>query len=253
MPGPHTESIAALQELDRLDQELLALRAEAADTPAGLAARAAEIQAAAEARAAIASELAAVEAKQRDAERELNDIERRTERANKRMSALTSAEQIAATERELSQLAELQDEVEGTVLELMEETDGLGDRLTAAIDAIGGAERQLGEDESTWELRAAVVEGRIGELVGAIDVLRPTIDKEAMKAYTIGFENRRNRSRRGVTYTEGIMCTMCRTEAPARWVNEARNGDGIHRCLGCKRVLVGAAETDDAQDVEEPA
>ncbi len=250
MPGPHTESIAALQELDRLDQELLGLRAEALETPSELAVRAAEIKAATEARDAIASELAAMEAKQRDAERELNDIERRIERANKRIGALTSAEQIAATERELGQLGELQDEIEGTVLELMEEIDGLGDRLTAANNAIGGAERQLEEDQGTWAARAVVVEGRIGELVGAIDVLRPRIDKEAMKAYTIGFENRRNRSRRGVTYTEGIMCTMCRTEAPARWVNEARNGDGVHRCLGCKRVLVGAVETDD-EDAEE--
>ena len=41
------------------------------------------------------------------------------------------------------------------VVEFMEESDGLGDRLTAANDVICGAQRVLGEDQRTWAARAA--------------------------------------------------------------------------------------------------
>ncbi|MCO4771106.1 MAG: hypothetical protein KDA24_13815 [Deltaproteobacteria bacterium] len=251
MPGPFTEDIARLIQLDALDQELLALQAEQVETPQALETRRGDIAAASEARDAIASELQTQEAKQRDAERELEEVERRQARAHKRMESLSTNEQIAATEREIAKLGEQIDTLEGDVLEVMEEVDGLTERLASATSAIDGAQAGLDADKATWDPRQAVITGRIAELEAAIGEVKPTIGAEAAKAYLIGYENRGNRHHRGATFTDGVMCTMCRTEAPARWVNEARNGDGIHRCLGCKRVLVGAAPKTEGADDEE--
>ncbi len=250
MPGPCADALASLITLDALDQELLALRAEAARVPAELAARQTEIGEASKARDALTETLGAKRSAQREAERELEDVERRTERAHKRMENLFTNEQIAATQREIAQLGDRQDALEGTILELMEEVDDLEGRESSANEAIDGAQASLDADSAAWEARNGVVTARIAALEGEVAALKPTIDGEAMKAYVIGFENRRNRHHRGVTWTEGIMCTQCRTEAPARWVNEAMNGDGIHRCLGCKRVLVGAAPVDDEAEEE---
>jgi len=250
MPGPCADALASLITLDALDQELLALRAESETVPAGLTERGAEIQAASEARDALSAALAGKRTAQREAERELEDVERRIGRAHKRMENLFTNEQIAATQREIAQLGDRQDALEGTILELMEEVDDLEGREGSANEAIESAQGALDADAAAWEARRAVVTARVGVLESEIGTLKPTIDAEAMKAYVIGFENRRNRHHRGVTWTEGVMCIQCRTEAPARWVNEAMNGDGIHRCLGCKRVLVGAAPSVD-EDAEE--
>jgi len=248
MPGPHTEAIALLRDLDALDQELLALQAELATTPVGLAERRSDIAGASLARDAIAEKLAEHQSRQRDHERDLEGIEGRQKRANKRLEALFVAEQIAATEREIGQLAEQRDEEEFAILELMEQIDVLSGQLASANQAITEAESSVSSDQAVWDGRTPVVQARIAALQTAIEQLTPTIPHEAMKAYRIGYDNRNNRRHQGVTLTEGVMCILCRTEIPARWVNESRNGDGIHRCLGCKRVLGGAAPKSEADE-----
>lgn len=240
MPGPYTAALALLRDLDALDQELLALQAELVTTPVGLAERRSDIAGASLARDAIAEKLAEHQSRQRDHERDLEAIETRQTRASKRLEALFVAEQISATEREIGQLGEQKDQEELAILELMEETDELSGQLDSANRAISEAESSVAADQTVWDARLPVVQGRITELEAAVGALTPSIPHEAMKAYRIGYDNRNNRRHQGVTLTDGVMCVLCRTEIPARWVNESRNGDGIHRCLGCKRVLGGA-------------
>jgi|GEM_PF-2484202 len=251
MAGPYTEAIKQLIELDALDQELLALRAERAETPNKLVAQEAEIGIAAEARDLIAARLATAQSGQRSHEADLEDVERRRTRASKRLEALYVAEQISATEREITQLGEQADELEMSILEFMEQVDVASAELERANGAIAHADKGLASDKVAWEARVPVVDARITELDAAVAALIPQISGEAHKAYRIGYENRSNRRRQGCTRTDGVMCILCRTEIPARWVNEARNGDGIQRCLGCKRVLVGAAP--DTEGSEEGA
>jgi predicted nucleic acid-binding Zn-ribbon protein len=253
MSGPHLATLAQLVDLDALDQELLALRAEQAKTPVGLAARKAEIGSAGEARDAIAQRLASHGARQRELERELEGVEKRAQRARDRLPVLSTSEQIAATEREILHLGEQRDEHEFAILEEMEQVDVLKAQLSSADEALARANASLSQDSEAWSARSAAVAARVTELEAAIAALTPQIAHDGYKAYRIGFENRNNRNHIGVTRTDGIMCVQCRTEVPARWVNEARRGEGIHRCPGCKRVLVGAAPKADTDDDGAPA
>lgn len=239
MAGRVADQLALLVDLDRLDQELIALRAEEKDVPQAIATRRADLDARTAARDGLKEQLEATKKANRDGERQLEMIERRAARATKRLDGLFVSSQIDATQREIEQLAEQKDEIEMTVLEGMEEADSLAEQLAVAEKALVDGQQQLDSVAAAWEARRPELETRCGELEAAQDEVVPKIHKDTLRKYMVGLENRQNSRPRGITRTEGIMCTMCQVDIPVRWVNEARQGDGVHNCLGCKRVLVG--------------
>ncbi len=242
MAGRVADQLAALVELDLLDQELIALRNEEKSAPVAIAAIERSLSTHVSARDDLSARLESTKKANRDGERELDLIERRATRAEKRLDGLFVSSQIEATRREMEQLAEQKDEVEIAVLEGMEVADALADELVAAKQAVTESEAGLSIARAGWAERAPVLSARCAELETAQDAVLPNVHKDTLRMYMVGLENRLNSAPRGVTRTDGIMCTMCQTDIPVRWVNEARQGDGIHKCLCCKRVLVGKVE-----------
>ncbi len=239
MAGRVADQLEALIELDLLDQELISLRNEEKAAPEAIAALERGLATCTSARDDLSTRLESTQKANRDGERELELIERRAARAEKRLDGLFVSSQIEATKREMEQLAEQKDEVEIAVLEGMEVADTLADELVAAKQAVTEAEAGLTVARAAWAERSPVLTARCVELEAAQDQVLPTIHKDTLRMYMVGLENRQNSTPRGITRTDGIMCTMCQTDIPVRWVNEARQGEGIHKCLCCKRVLVG--------------
>ncbi len=239
MAGRVADQLEALVELDLLDQELIGLRNEEKAAPVTLAALERDLDARVSARDAVSGKLEATKKANRDGERQLELIEHRATRAEKRLDGLFVSSQIEATKREIEQLAEQKDEVEIAVLEGMEVADTLAEELVAAKQAVIEVEGGLTVARAAWAERAPVLSARCKELEAAQDTVLPKVHKDTLRMYMVGLENRQNSTPRGVTRTDGIMCTMCQTDIPVRWVNEARTGEGIHKCLCCKRVLVG--------------
>ena len=250
MAGRFSEELALLVDLDTLDQELLELRAEQRDVPKSIAVRQSELVRLTGVRDALGVSLDATKKITRDGERNLEAIERRVARATKRLEELFVSTQIEATEREIIQLGEQQDEAEVTVLESMELVDALTEQLTSATLAVAEAEALLDAAQAAWDARRPVVQARVATLEGEHAVVTGKITRETLRKYLVGFENRQNSRPRGITRTDGIMCTMCQLDVPVRWVNEARTGDGVHACLGCKRVIAGKVD-DSASDIDD--
>jgi len=239
MAGLYVEHLALLVELDRLDQELIGLRAEQRNVPKAIAARQAQLDGLIAEQERVGALLDTQKKTNRDGERELELIERRSARARKRLDGLFVSSQIEATEKEIAALAEQKDEVEFAVLEGMEEADALAAALATAQQAVLDGQSELSSVMSAWAARSPEVAARLDELEVAQKQVVPKIHKDTLRMYMVGLENRQNTQPRGITRSDGINCTMCQTDLPVRWVNEARVGDGVHACLGCKRVLVG--------------
>lgn len=239
MPGRVADQLASLVELDLLDQELIALRTEEKNAQPVLAGLRQALASRTLERDTVAGKHAATTKANHEGERELEMIERRAARAAKRLDGLFVSTQIEATQREIEQLAEQKDATEFAVLEGMELADQLTEALAGAEAAVADAQVLLDEAVAAWAARASVLTARCAELEAAQDLVLPKVHKDTLRMYMVGLENRQNHTPRGITRTEGIMCTMCRTDIPVLWVNEARIGDGIHKCLCCKRVIVG--------------
>ncbi len=242
MTGRVADQLAALIELDLLDQELIALRGEEKSAPKVLAALVRQVQERSGVRDTTAGKLEATTKANREGERQLEVIERRVARAAARLDGLFVSTQIEATQREIEQLGLQRDEVEMAVLEGMEVADRLAEELVGAEAAVTEAEASLAVARAAWDERAPVVAARCAELETAQDAVLPKVHKDTLRMYMVGIENRQNSTPRGITRTNGIMCTMCQTDIPVVWVNEARNGEGIHLCLCCKRVIVGKVD-----------
>lgn len=250
MPGPHFDSLAQLARLDTIDQELLALRARLTAQPAELGRRRDDVDAAAARVDELAAELAEAESQQRLQEGELSDVERKEKQGKLRLESLFVPEQVEATRRSIQTLADRRDELEFSILELMDANEIRRKELASARATVAGAREALGADQAAWDAEEPSVRARIDELDGQRGGLVPDIAADAIKAYNIGFQSPANRKKRGGTVTEGLMCIECRTEVPARWASEAERGEGIHRCPGCKRVILGPAPRPEADEVD---
>lgn len=239
MPAVSTvESICrSLVSLDRIDHEVWAIDNELTDEPKGIDGDVAVLAVLEEELVRLEASLKAARTEAGGFERQLSDIETRQARARNRIANLVTAEQIAATEREIANLGEQADEVEESALVAMENVEAIQANRDAAVSAIASGEAGLVARKEAWTGRKRTIEARREGLVAERAPLFGGLRTDIARRYQVGWNMPFYKPPSGLTGADGIMCTTCRTTLSPKWVQESRRFDTLHACDSCKRIL----------------
>jgi hypothetical protein len=172
------------------------------------------------------------------------------------MAALTTAEQIESTQREVIRLGELASDAETAILVAMDDGEVaaalLADQKQQRARASGVHEGR----KAAWASRGPELSARIGDLEARSEPIKDSLRNDVLARYIIARKMPIN-PRGGVTWTAlDFHCYTCKRTVPARWVKEAREQVAWHTCDMCKRVLLPQAaslEPEPPAQPEEPA
>lgn len=235
---PIQRALDALRALSAIDGELYRLDTELHDEPAALAAATKDRDRQRQAAQQAEHEAAAESSQQRTLEAELAEVERRGKRARDRLAVLTTAQQIASTEREVEDLKGQASELESKVLASMERVEGAETRgrTHRRLEAeIGGL---LAAREAKWHARSPVAQAERATWASRRAETVVLIPTDILRMYTIGLGDKRFSPPSGLCVVDGATCSTCHTRSPPLWLQESRQRRAIHACEGCRRILL---------------
>ncbi len=230
---------AVLLQLHVIDQELDALLAEAKRSPVEIRDEHAAIVALKELRAAAAEALAATEKTQRAEEKDLEKVEKRKARAVGRLPSLGTMGQIEATQREIAALTDDAGDRETVILELMDEAESQEADVAEQDASLARATELVAEHVAAWASRKPPLAARVEELQGLRAPIAAELRSDVARRYKLGRNQPTWRNKAGITWTDsGRICTTCKRQVSARWLQECADHSAHHACDGCKRMLV---------------
>jgi predicted nucleic acid-binding Zn-ribbon protein len=228
------EGLKHLLELQKLDDELLGLEQEQAGLP-GRRARMAEEAAAAEAQLAGARQaLDAAGARQREAERNLQDREALLRRLEGQQHQVKTNEAYTALLHEMEVARQGISDCETRILESM-------DAIEAARADVAAAERAQRETHVRLEKEERALGAREPELAHGIQELR--VRREAICTH-VGAEllslyaRVSSRRRPAVVRISRGICEGCRVDIPPQSFIEILRAERVIACGHCQRILV---------------
>lgn len=193
------------------------------------------------------AELAVLVERERVLNRKLHSYQTQRDRTRTLIDEGKAPDFIVA-ERQFAQCAELADETEFTLLELMEEKDGVEARIAAIEQGLRSGHANLDA------ARGARDAGRPPEEV-IVKKLRP----ERAAAWADfpseikgSYELLRKRRAPTLVFLKGGICEHCHIQARAQVVIEVERQRGTHRCSGCGAwILDVRREASDDENADE--
>ncbi|MAY80237.1 MAG: hypothetical protein CL930_05555 [Deltaproteobacteria bacterium] len=144
-------------------------------------------------------------------------------------------------ERQLLQCTEKVDELENSVLELMEQRDDHIGRIAHLGAEISRLEGERGTAHAEWV--------RVGRMARTeIETLMPrrvAALAELMREQAIVYEDFRKRTKAPVAYFSGHSCGACHVSAGSQVYLEVSQGRRVHQCRGCNRWLLPDPQLDE--------
>lgn len=224
-----------LSEVQALDLQRDALALERGEVPG-------DLTAAREHRDALRHELARVRA-EHDAlrrrvasnELDLKALQDRRKDASESALRAASTKEMAQYQNQELQFATRAQELEEDTLPLMEELEGVAERMAQLEAQVAEAEPQLATLEAAEEARVADVDARDADLAERRDRLCLDLDDALLRQY-----EQVRRARRGLALVGlhgGKRCGGCHVQLPIHVIQKVRKGVGVTRCPSCGRLL----------------
>jgi len=231
------EEIRKLIRLDSLDWERHSCKEELTAAPEQLAAE----QRAFEDRRADRAATQADEVRCRKAmaedEASLADVERRLDRARKRMPTIFTSTQIEATQREIANLTTAAGELEDRILARLEEGEVLAGQLAEQDRGLAESDSKLSARRQAWDLRLVELEARVCAIEAEREPIFGLLRSDVARRYQVGWNQARWKRRSGITSVKNCICTTCNCRVVPLWAQESREHSGLHACDTCKRII----------------
>jgi predicted nucleic acid-binding Zn-ribbon protein len=232
------DTVRDLLRLNAIDLRRHALQVELEKSPGELADLATELSCREATGDRLTDELKRARASLGETEVELSKTEKRRARAQERIPLLQTAEQVAATEREIDALAETIDLLESELLERMDLSEELAVASSAGGAAVEEGRATLTAATESWSVRLPVVQAGMHELDGERAPIAESLRSDIRRRYQLAWRQRGKTHPSGVTGVLGRICETCHTEVSARWLQECKEHVALHSCQGCKRLLL---------------
>ena len=236
-----------VQRLSSLDGQIDAAIATIRRLEDGVRAAVAAVKKGRAEREAAEAELAALVERERVLTRKLHSYQTQRDRTRSLIDEGKAPDYLVA-ERQFAQCAELADETEFALLELMEEKEAVEARISAIDQGLRSGHANL---DAARQARDA---GRPPEEV-IVKKLRP--ERAAAWADFPGeikgsYEVLRRRGAPTLVFLKGGSCEHCHIQARAQVVIEVERQRGTHRCAGCGAwILDVRREADGDEDDDE--
>lgn len=230
------QGLTQLLELQRVDDELVALQTEYDGLPGHRERIDAERSAGEEQLAAAKQALQDAEVLLREAEAAMQDQEALLQRLEGQQHQVKSNEAYTALLHEMAQARESISECETQILERM-------DAIEQARGQLADVEKQVAETRSRLDAERRAIDARDAECKSEIERLRarraevgPGIGPELLNHY----ERISNRRRPAVILVEEERCGGCRVGIPPQTFIEIIRSETIVTCGNCSRILIHA-------------
>ena len=226
--------LETLIELQRMDQAIARLEAEARQIPLQIAALEADLSRARAAWDQAKATAAATAKERRERERELEEEAGNQRKKQGRLFEIKTNQEYSAVLKEIEQLKEKISGLETRILELMDEQEQAGKRTGAAEAAFRAAEALHRRDREAREKDLARLQEELAGLQKARKQVAGRVDRELYQNYA-----RLMRIREGtavVPVREGS-CAGCFVALPPQTYNEVRQNDRRITCPHCERIL----------------
>jgi predicted nucleic acid-binding Zn-ribbon protein len=223
-----------LIDLQRMDQTIARLEAEARQIPRQIAALEADLGRARGAWEAAKAAAGATAKERRERERELEEEAGNQRKKQGRLFEIKTNLEYSAVLKEIEQLKEKVSALETRILELMDEQEQAGKRATEAETAFRAAEAVHRRDCEAREKDLARLQGELVGLQKARKQVAGKVDRELYQVYARIMKIRDGTA--VVPVREGS-CAGCFVALPPQTYNEVRQNDRRITCPHCERIL----------------
>jgi hypothetical protein len=234
--------IELLTSLQRLDQGIK----EKKEATEAVTRKLRELEVAVEQRsteaAQLGTQLGEVKTRQLALERELAEIEEKMKDRRMRLQRIRSERELQATQREIELMKERTAELEEQELVVLEESEALAAKVSAAEENAKGGREALAREREDLVAQTATLTEDIGRATAARDELIGSLDGTLLRRYELIFSKRRGTA---VVSVHNGICQGCHMNVPPQLYNQILRGEDVHACPSCHRLLFSAPESVD--------
>lgn len=236
------EHVLIARDLWKLDAAIDAARAALAELGAAERQAAAEVERSEQALARARAELQRLGEEERALYRRLDDYTRRRD-ATRAMIDEGRAPDFLAAERQYEQCAEIVDDIETALLEMMESRDEVEGRIARGEIRLKLARQSLAEARA----RRVEEEPRRRAEIEALSVR--CADRRALLPDDLRehYDDLRRRRQAPLADIRDGACDACHVTVPAQVQLEVKLGRRPHTCRACGRILVEVVEDEEAE------
>jgi predicted nucleic acid-binding Zn-ribbon protein len=242
------EKLKSLEDLQKVDVELLELERGGSEHPKKLAALEAELAAAQSAVDVEQTRLAEVERSKRTLEDQISADKEKLKKWEARLAEQRSTREYSALAREIDiarkQTVTLQDEV----LTLSKQVEDLGNVVAEKQLELDEKAKDLGEQARAARAAMAEIDGRRQELLARRAKAAEKVDPVMLRRYEVV------RSRRGTVLAPIVngACKGCNMNIPPQLYNELRTSQRLDVCPSCGRMIYAAEAFEPPEDSARP-
>jgi uncharacterized protein len=229
-----TSDLQHLIPLQQLDSEIDAIRRRIVEIPTlqeAMAARLADQHAAV---TAARQQLADNQAARRDIEKDVAAVQTRLSKYKDQLMAVKTNKEYQAMQHEIAAAQEAIRAHEDTILERMEEAEGLSATLESAEAELKRQEAAVSVERTVLDAEAAALDGQADEKQAARAVVAAKLSAPALRL----FEHvARQRKGQALAQARDGICTVCHVRLRPQVFNEVRRSESLIQCESCLRIL----------------
>lgn len=228
------DELAALEELQSLDLEILEQRKELSAIPENLKAMRSDVAHVGEILEREKERLTESEQWRLDKEKDIVTQNELLAKSKVKLQTVRNEKESKAAQREIDGIRKTIQEREEEALKVMEAIDQYRSAIENHSQEFAELEKQLFESEEEGKTRIQEVEADIGKTEARRQEL---VDRVPQKTYRL-YERIHKRLGRAVVEALEGHCAGCNLDVPPQMYNEIQRGDKIHQCPYCFRILI---------------
>ncbi len=180
--------------------------------------------------------LAAARASLRDRELDAAGLDAKIKQVEERLygGRIGNPKELDGLERDLQMHKRLRNEMDDTLLTLMDATDHTLKQVEDNTQALKKLEGDRAGDVAHLTREKESLAQRLAELDAQREQARAGLDAEALRQYD---NLRRTKAGRAVSQVKNGSCGVCGVAVPTGLLNRVRTGDEIVLCSSCGRML----------------
>ncbi len=164
---------------------------------------------------------------------DLAEAETARERGEKNMESISTHREYEVLEKSIKDSTELEQTVRKELQKEETNLNELNENLKQDEKLIVSQEKELNEGKDDLEKEISGMRKKLESLEKKETKLIPGIDPEIVFKFERIIRNKRT----GIVAVRGNVCEGCHMILPAQFANEVHNGDEIHFCPYCSRIL----------------
>lgn len=239
--------LAALEELQSLDLEILKQRKEAGAIPENLEAMRKDVAHVGEILELEKKRLADAEEWRVEREKDITLQNELLGRSKAKLQAVRNEKESKAAQREIEVIRKTIQEREEEAIKVLEAIEQYRIAISKHSAEFGELEKHLAESEEVGKMRMGEIEMNIGKTAERREELASRVSQKTYRLY------QRIHNRLGQAVVEALEghCTGCNIDILPQMYNELQRCDKMYQCPNCFRILIYKKDPDNNESSEE--